>query len=360
MVGPAGYRTTGYWWDRDEVHVGEEVLLSPAGNRLAWSDTMLRVHDIRAGKTRSYHLPYLGLYSTGSDGNGPSSLPLAWSPDGRSIAIAQLKLVWYAVPGGANADVHWMELAVLDLDTGEYRGITTASGKFTSGFAVAFSPDGQRIAFQSGDQLSVVDLNGAVKSTTTLPKGALLAGKAAWTPNGVGIAIAVPTKCCDRAADDWIVRLANPETGSLAAGSPFPIVRHAVAIRVVGWSGPTEPVAVVFHPEPVTYRSDWPGERTRFGLVRRADVMALRADTEAPRLLVTVPEQVLALDIAEQAVATGLIVPAPQLPPFFPSWVLVGGMLSGPALLVGCVVVGIHLMRRRAGGRSDTDIALQT
>jgi dipeptidyl aminopeptidase/acylaminoacyl peptidase len=81
---------------------------------------------------------------------GPPSSPLAWSPDGRSIAIAR-------VPTPHSGDRSQSVVAIVDCATGAVRALTGATKG--EGYP-AFSPDGSQIAYwypRDGDRANVTE-----------------------------------------------------------------------------------------------------------------------------------------------------------------------------------------------------------
>lgn len=308
-VGPTGYRATGHWWDADEIHLGEVVHLSPDGTKLAWAEESLRIVDLGTGKSKYLPLPYPGIYGTLGQTLPHKTEVLAWSPDGQSLAIAETFENTYSQP----PIFGWSGLGIIDLQTGDYRQLTTVDGKINIGWAAAFSPDGQRIAYQSGDRLSVIDINGQPVSATDLKPGEHLAGKGAWTPDGSSIAVAVPQRCCFLATN-WTIRYLAPNTGQATTGPQFNTIANTTAIRLLGWASPTRAVIVAFPPDPDgPTGSVPPDDRTHYFHVERVDLLALEPGKPADTILRS-PNRILTIDVAEQAIASGAIVPAPPRP----------------------------------------------
>lgn len=340
-VGPTGYRYTGYWWDADEIHLGEVPHLSPDGTQLAWAEKSLRIVDFATGASRFLPLPYPGNYGTLEEPAVRHTEVLAWSPDGRSLAIAEI----VATDSGPYAWA-WSGLGIIDVQTGTYRRLTTVEGKLTLGFAAAFSPDGQRIAYQSNDRLFVIDLNGTSISSTALKPGELLAGKGAWTPDGSAIAITVPQRCCIPVATNWTIRFLDANTGQPATGPQFDTITDATAIRVLGWATPTRAIVAAFRPERGTNRFP-PEDRTAYGNVGRVALLALEPGKRVATIF-TSPIQILHIDIADNAIAGG-IVPSPPLPAPSAEFAIKIGAINGVALLVpaGISMAIVLTVRRR-------------
>ena len=317
VAGPGGYAVT-HRWSQDELHPGEGILLSPAGDRLAWNelDGPIRIQDLRTGAVRALHPPAGTGYSL-----------CAWSPDGGSLAIVE----FHGRPGPS-------ELGLFDVATGAYRRVATAGDGLFPGSAVAFSPDGKRLAYQAGDRLTVVSLDGTVLSTVTLARHALLTGKGAFTPDGSGLVIATADSCCELTRMRWRLSVLDAATGAPQAAPEYPVIDDAVAVRVQGWLPGGTPVATVYRPErrelPRGYVRQW-GYLTGFAYVRRVDVVVVPADTEALRRLVVTSDQTLAADVAADAIATGRVLPAPPVPSGVPpGWVVWSLVVAGILLAV--------------------------
>jgi len=119
--------------------------------------------------------------------SGPWSPGLAWSPDGRFLAIVDR-----SSPLGPNS------IFLLSLETGERRRLTSPGPvSFTDEFP-AFSPDGQTIAFERGFTLAAGDIyllplapggtaTGEPRRLTFDGRGA---GGLAWSPDGGSIVFA--------------------------------------------------------------------------------------------------------------------------------------------------------------------------
>ncbi|GIJ57968.1 WD40 repeat domain-containing protein [Virgisporangium aurantiacum] len=292
LSGPAGYRVTDRW-PSDEVHVGEEVLLSPAGDRLAShesADGTTAVLDLRTGRQRLLRRPW-----------GGDMEPLAWAPDNRTMAV-----VVSPKNRGGWSDI-WNELGLFDTETGTYRRIGRPGGKYSPGFAVAFSRDGQRLAYQSDDRIDVVDLNGSAVADFLVSPNSRLAGKGAFTPDGAAIAVSVTEGCCTHrfAFHDIATGVEQPERRSVA-------VPDTGALRLLGWSPRGEAVAVAFRHDPGAEPASDAG-RTWFEVVRRVEVVTVGSGA----VIINASSNVQAVDLADQAIATGQMVTAPPKPTGF-------------------------------------------
>jgi hypothetical protein len=195
------------------------VLLAPDGTRVAvgslGSVADVAVVDLRTGRTSTYRATAEGVIS-----------PLAWSPDGLRLAYA----------------VDDTDSAVLDLTTG---GSTALSQPLTN---AAFSPDGRRLAGQSLPDteveprraIKIFHLDGAAGSPAgPVPPGfgVLIAGPAAWSPDG-----------------RWIVVADNAGVGKLdctltflpvdpeETGTPPARISTSEEIALLGWVAPDRPL----------------------------------------------------------------------------------------------------------------------
>lgn len=340
VVGPTSYRRTGHWWDSDSVHIGEEVLLSPDGTQLALVQESLRIVDFSTGRSRYLQLPFMGRRWTWTEDSRHFADVLAWSPDGRSLAI---------VEGINSYPVRWKALGIIDVQSGAYRRLAPGDGELVRGFAAAFSPDSQRIAYQSGDRISIVDVNANAISSASLPPGALLAGKGAWTPDGSSIAVTVPQQCCTPLATDWTIRYFAADTGEAASGPTFSTITDAMAVRFLGWATPSRAVIVAFRPGNQDPGYIYSADRTFVWNLRRLDILAIEPGRQASRIIDT-PSDVLAIDIADEAITSGVTVPAPPRPimpsrDFLARTILAAAIVS--LVLTTATFVIIQLVRRR-------------
>jgi hypothetical protein len=154
-------------------------LLAPDGGSVALAEServtgAIDVVDLRTGKVRGYRLDPPG-----------STHPLAWSADGRRLAV-----VLNDAPLAASEDPR--EIAILDVTTGAVNRL--ALSRMSSwGFAAAFAPDGMRLAVtvdvgeaspSSEQAVAIIDLAGTVLHTIAMPRWHTIAGPAAWSPDG--------------------------------------------------------------------------------------------------------------------------------------------------------------------------------
>ncbi len=205
------------------------MLLSPDGISAALGendteDAELGVVDLRTGTVVSHSLP-----------ETRSVRPVAWSPDGSQVAYLANDEPTNPY-SGQTADSG--DLLILDLATGatsEVPGVDRA-------LAAAFSPDGRRLAVDSPQivGLRIVDLQQGTVSTRS--GAGVLAGPAAWSPDGRLIAVSVRSGLSFVAVDEPI----GATPAELALEDPE---RQGF----LGWSGDRE-VAVFARPDADTIR----------------------------------------------------------------------------------------------------------
>ena len=149
------------------------MLLSPDGTRVAVGDHDTErpdvvVVDLTTGETTTYALPA-----------GRSVVPVAWSSDGETLASLVSDEATNPYSGGRITG----EIALLDLpdDSAE---VLELDGSAT---AAAFSPDGSELAVEQSGGVTVVDLQDG--SRRSLEVDGVLAGPAAWSPDGRLLAV---------------------------------------------------------------------------------------------------------------------------------------------------------------------------
>ena len=224
--------------DAAEDRAGDEtqgdpapMLLSPDGMKVAVGDHDMDtpevvVVDLRTGSTTSHPLP-----------RGRSVVPVAWSSDGRTLA----HLLSPAPTNPYSGERITGEVGLLDLS--DDTTVVLPDGEAT---AVAFSPDGSQLALEqtgtNGEQLSVVDLaSGARRGLET---GGLLAGPAAWSPDGRLLAVTTvrpsgaPAGVPDPGTPTGLAFVDLPgKDGDVPAPLRLPLSGPG---RVLGWSGSAE------------------------------------------------------------------------------------------------------------------------
>ncbi len=136
-------------------------LLAPDGTRAALGhedeDGVLRLLDLRNGSVRRYPLGLMTGWVR----------PAGFSPDGHWLACE------IVLPQSKSGEA----LAIVDLRT----GATTIRDMSVPG-AVAFSPDGNRLAVDGEDSVRILDVGGS--QIGAVPSVGPLAGDDAWSPDG--------------------------------------------------------------------------------------------------------------------------------------------------------------------------------
>lgn len=212
------------------------MLLSPDGTRVAvgdhdTDDPDVVVVDLTTGETTTHPLP-----------QGRSVISAAWSNDGRSLAILLSPEPTNPYSGGRITG----DVGILDLTTDR-----TEVLKEGTATAAAFSPDGTELALERSDDgdttLSVIDL--ASGSRRELPADGLLAGAAAWSPDGRLLAITtVKPSGAPPGVDDPGIPSGLSFVAATGDGgtTPEPLSLDLFGPgRVLGWAGPDEVMTVL-------------------------------------------------------------------------------------------------------------------
>lgn len=325
------------WTVGVEVPAGEGVLLSPDGRRLAVPDRSgfrpgINLIDLVTGTTR--HLPSPRAGSSMTD-------PAGWAPDGSALVVRD------TTPTNPEGSAYANTLSLLRIDTGRAVRLLETSQVPVFGAPVAFTADGTRLAYQVGDKVLVSSADGQQISSFALPAESALAGKGAWLPDG---SLALVNR--DPATDRWGLGRVDVEGRELPAPA-LPTVSGVRAIRLLGWQADGSAWVVAYQPEPnaPALPTGGPldmGERTWYQAVRSIRVLGLTPGAAAPTTLLTAPDQVLAIDVADQIVHAGRVREA------HPPSALGGRVWWGvglAALALGAVYVHRWLRRRRALSR---------
>ena len=184
---------------------------------------------------------------------GAPSSPLAWSPDGKTIAIAK-------VPTPHSGDRSQSAVMLVDASSGAMRPLTGAT-KF-EGYAT-FSPDGHRIAYwypRDGDRANGNEIHVAsLDSTTARPGRSATSGidrnlaRALWMPDGKSLLVGGND---GSRVSLWIQPLDGParhvDIGGVSPASAFWVdvnVGKDAALAFVG-SDPTRPAELYYMRSP--------------------------------------------------------------------------------------------------------------
>ncbi len=218
------------------------MLLSPDGRRVAvgsfdTSPTDLGVLSLEDASVISHDL----------DGNR-SVVPLAWSADGRYLALATTAETYN--PFGALHPRRFRgEAFLLDTESGARRSLGVAKAS-----AAAFSRSGDELALDRGRAVTVVNLRGEALRTIETSAGIALNGPNAWSPDDTLLAMTdLSSAHCQAGVDaaqtyddsiwtecvqdiEGISFVAAQDQSSIAVPEP---IRRATAGDglVLGWSG---------------------------------------------------------------------------------------------------------------------------
>ncbi|MFI7080114.1 TolB family protein [Micromonospora sp. NPDC049903] len=298
-VGAVGADSDRYRILRMGAHspAGEKVLLSPDGRYIARSaDDPERpgvdVIDLVTGRTR--HVESTSEHVT-------FAYPAGWAPDGRHIAMVDLVFV------DAQRSSLRSVLSIVSVDGRERTRVREAAHQQIFAHPVAFTPAGDRLAYQVGNTVWVAARDGTRLSSFALPYESTLAGKGAWTPDGRWLTLA--TRRVD--SSEWHLRRVDPLTGRDAAALDLPAVSDVTTIRLLGWGPDGSALVAGFIPNPLSpARFDQPLEidqRTSSGSVRGVRVLALTPGAAEPRTVLTAPDQILAIDVADGVIESGRV-----------------------------------------------------
>jgi hypothetical protein len=275
---------------------GLQSLISPDGRRLVEGGSIVDLTSSPQGQF------------WGQEDSDESQTPQAWSPDGRYVALlANLDRTVVVVDGGPGDRI----LRLLDTRTGQV-GRDLAAVHWpqwpTLGWAVAFSPDSRRLAYQDGPRIRIIELDGDPVTEVAIPAGSRLAGKGAWTRDGTGLLVVSGERCaCGGYPARWTVRTVSIATGELSG--PGYQVDGAYAVRVLGWwrsSG--RPVVAEYRPTAgtaVTFFTAPGDEDTLVAMRDVASVRLLRLSPGAP------PDVLMRAAAQSMDVADDLINPTP-------------------------------------------------
>ncbi|MFI6266487.1 TolB family protein [Micromonospora sp. NPDC051006] len=277
-----------------EAPAGDQVLLSPDGRYVARP----------AGDSERPRVDVIDL-STGGTRRLPSRVadsvlttPVGWSPGGARLVVRD------TVPVAFDGATYRSVLSIVTLDGERWSQLASGAQEASFGSVVAFSAD--HLAYQYGRTVAVTDLDGRELSSFALPAESWLAGKGAWTPDGrLTLATRQP------GSTEWSLRQVDARTGSGSGSGSLPAVSDVTAIRLLGWRPDGSALVVAYQPEPASpARFDQPLEldqRVAYGHVRSVRLLALTPGAAEPHTVTTAPEQVLAIDVADEVVRSGRV-----------------------------------------------------
>ncbi|UCC84476.1 MAG: PD40 domain-containing protein [Gemmatimonadota bacterium] len=196
--------------------------ISPVGERMVMS-AVQRPLDRQEG---------LDIWTIPLDGGNPTRLTSdrsserypCWSPDGGWVAFID----WHAKAEDEGFYAIYMVLA----DGGEIRQITSEADSVGDG-AIAFSPDGERIAFFSGNAIKTIPVEGGKSEVLVGHVRSDEYSQLAWSPDGSKIAH-------NAAGKIWITRLDGGTPEELRTGLP-----RDAELSDVSWSPDGEKIAFV-------------------------------------------------------------------------------------------------------------------
>lgn len=325
------YRT---WTVGHEAPAGEQVLLSPDGRRIAvpaGSSEHPRVDlvDLVDGTVRRLPSPRSGSTLTE---------PAGWAPDGGALVVRD------TTPANPEGSAYVNTLSLVRLDTGRAVRLLETDQVPVFGTPVAFTADGSRLAYQVGDKVLVAGTDGQSITSFPLPPESGLAGKGAWLPDG---SLALVSR--DPDTTRWRLRRVDPASGRDLGVLALPAVDGVTTIRLLGWWPDGSALVVGYRPDPDSpERFDSPvdmDQRTVYPNVQTVRVLGLTPGAAAPNTLLTAPDQVLAIDVADAVVRAGRVRAAD--PPFGP-----GGRFWWAAGVVALVLGGLLARRLLRRGRA--------
>ncbi|WP_433312635.1 WD40 repeat domain-containing protein [Micromonospora chersina] len=325
------YRT---WTVGFEAPVGEEVLLSPDGRRVA----------VPAGSSEHPRVDLVDLVD-GTVGHLASTVPgsvtsepAGWAPDGTALVVRD------TTPANPEGSAYVNTLSLVRLDTGRAVRLLETDQLPIFGTPVAFTADGSRLAFQVGDKVLVTGTDGRQITSFALPPESGLAGKGAWLPDGT---LALVSH--DPDTTRWRLRRVDPATGRDLGVLALPAVDGVTTIRLLGWWPDGSALVVGYRPDPhAPARFDGPvdmDQRTVYPNVRTVRVLGLTPGAAVPDTLLTAPDQVLAIDVADAVVRAGRVRAAD--PPSGP-----GGRVWWAAGAAALVLGGLLARRLLRPGRA--------
>ena len=185
----------------------------------------------------AYQEPYdpkegVDVWAIPLDGGRPTQLTSdgsfegypCWSPDGKWVAFTD----WYETA----ADEGFMAIYTVPAGGGEIRQLTSESDSVRRG-AIAFSPDGERIAFFSGGAIKTIRLDGEQPEVLVTEVQSGGQSDLVWSPDGDKIAYSGAGKI-------WIASVDGGEPEELRTGLP-----EGTGHGTFSWSPDGEKIAFV-------------------------------------------------------------------------------------------------------------------
>ncbi|MGW1452400.1 hypothetical protein ACWCO3_29645 [Micromonospora sp. NPDC002411] len=278
-----------------ESVAGRTVHLSPDGRYLARPDGVqddppgVEVVDLVTGRTQRLSSPVdRSVWST----------PVGWSADGGSLVVSD------EVPVAFDGATYTTVLSAVTVAGKRWTRLAAGAQEAYVGSTVAAAPG--RLAYQYGRTVAVTDLAGRELSSFVLPDGTWLAGKGAWRPDGTNLTLAAR----GTTTTEWTLRQVDPANGRDVGPLALPAVSGVVSIRLLGWAPDGSALVAAYLPDPVA--PDLPLEEqsnppTSDQRVRTVRVLALTPGATAPRTVLTAPDQVIAVDVADQVIRSGRV-----------------------------------------------------
>jgi len=201
---------------------GGGLNVSPDGKRIV----------VSAGKTGWAPQEGIDLWTIPVDSGRPTRLTSdsspelypCWSPDGRWVAFTVLHEI--------SGDESYYAIYMIPAEGGEPRQVTSALDSVGGG-AIAFSPDGERIAYFSGDAIKTIPVQGGRPEVQVPGVQSGRHSQLAWSPDGKKIAHSAEGKI-------WITRLDGGAPEELRTGLP-----EDASIGDFSWSPNGEKIAFV-------------------------------------------------------------------------------------------------------------------
>ncbi|MGC4881025.1 hypothetical protein ACLQ26_32710 [Micromonospora sp. DT43] len=207
------------------------------------------------------------------------------------------------VPVAFDGATYTTVLSAVTVDGHRWTRLAASAQEAHVGSVVAAAPG--RLAYQYGRTVAVTDLDGREQSSFTLPDETSLAGKGAWSTDGAALTLTAHRPD----TDEWTLRRVDPATGGDIGPLRLLAVSGVVSIRLLDWTPDGSALVAAYQQDPLA--SDLPLEEQTGQpsgtdqTVRTVRVMALTPGAPAPRTVLTAPDQVVAVDIADQVIRSG-------------------------------------------------------